>query len=62
MSVIQDSAIFLDEVAEFLASGPSPQQLVNYRPSERVQERARQLLAKQQGGALSAEEERELDQ
>jgi hypothetical protein len=62
MSVIQDSAIFLDEVAEFLASGPTPEQLVNYRPSQKVQERASQLLAKQRSGAISADEERELDQ
>ncbi len=52
----------LGEIAEFLASGPSQQELLKYRPSEPLQERATELLAKLKDDRLTAEEQRELDQ
>jgi len=52
----------IDDVAAFLASCPSPEQLLGYRPSRQAQERFKALLDKSKKGSLSAEEEWELDQ
>ena len=51
-----------EEIAEFLASGPSPEQILAFRPSEALQGRSRELLMKQNGGSVSFEEEKELDE
>ena len=62
MATAQDEPSLLDEIADFLASSPTPDQLLSYHPSERIQERARKLLAKFKEGRLSDVEQRELDQ
>jgi hypothetical protein len=51
-----------EEIANFLASCPSREQLLSYRPSDRVQERARELLEKSKSGRITADEQWELDQ
>jgi hypothetical protein len=51
-----------EEIADFLASCPSREQLLRYHPSVEVQERARELLEKSKSGRISADEEWELDQ
>lgn len=51
-----------EEVASFLASRPSADQLLAYRPSARAALRLRALLAKSRAGALTTEERWELDQ
>ncbi|MBS1252116.1 MAG: hypothetical protein MAG451_01152 [Anaerolineales bacterium] len=51
-----------NEVIEFLASGPSPEAIVSFRPSEKAQARVAELLEKNQKGTLSTAEEAELDQ
>jgi len=45
-------------VLEFLASLPSPKEILNLRPSERLERQVRELLEKSRTGTLSAEEER----
>jgi hypothetical protein len=50
------------EVFEFLASVPSPEQILAFRPSEKLQERLRELLAKLRDADLSSEEQREWQQ
>jgi hypothetical protein len=50
------------EVIEFLGESPSPEQVAEYMISERAQERRRRLLALNQAGLLSAEEQAELDE
>lgn len=50
------------EIIEFLASDPSPQEVINYHVSARGQERLQRLLALNSAGLLSAEEDRELDE
>jgi hypothetical protein len=50
------------EVIEFLASGPTPQALVEYHPSPKVQERVRELLEKNRANSLTTSEQSELDQ
>jgi len=62
MVIAQKVRPLLCEIAEFLASGPSQQELLKYRPSEQLQERATELLAKLKDDRLTAEEQRELDQ
>jgi hypothetical protein len=52
----------IEEVAEFLASFPTREELLAYHPSARAVERFNALLAKSKAGSVSAEEEWELDQ
>jgi hypothetical protein len=51
-----------DEVADFLAACPSPEELLAYRPSTRAQRRFNALLAKSKNGSLGIDEEWELNQ
>ncbi len=50
------------EVIEFLAGEPSPAELLEYRASERAQERLRRLLVLNEAGRLGEAEHRELDE
>lgn len=49
-----------EEVAEFLAA-INPEKLLELRPSPAVQERVEELIQKKKEGALSSEEQYELD-
>jgi hypothetical protein len=51
-----------EEIAAFLASRPSREQLLSYHPPRHVQERARELLEKSKTGRITADEQWELDQ
>jgi hypothetical protein len=51
----------VDELVEFLGSGPQPGEIVNFLASENSQSRVRVLLDKNRAGTLSAEEESELN-
>jgi hypothetical protein len=50
-----------DELFDFLMSGPTPEQIVAFRPSETTQERVRYLLDRNRNGVLTTEEQAELD-
>ncbi|GAB4434415.1 MAG: hypothetical protein Kow0031_16140 [Anaerolineae bacterium] len=50
------------EIIEFLAAGPSPGEVLAYNVSDRAQERLRRLLAINQAGLASEEEQAELDE
>jgi len=50
------------EIVDLLATGPSPRQLVQFRPSPQAQARVRVLLDKNRAGTLTPEEDAELDQ
>ena len=58
----RDASWLTEEVAEFLASRPSREQLISYRPSTRAQERVRELLNRSKSGRITEEEQWELDQ
>src|SRR5260370_37523914 len=45
-----------EDVAEFLASCPSPEELLTFRPSARALQRYSALLARSKTGSLSTEE------
>ena len=52
---------FYEQVLDFLASGPSARQIVNYRPPDGVQRRFSELLEANRQRALTLQEEEELD-
>ena len=52
---------FYEQVLEFLASGPSVEQLAAYRPPRAAQARFSQLLEVNRARVLSSQEEEELD-
>lgn len=62
MASTQSTPGALEEIADFLAAGPSPEVLLQFRPSPETQARAEELLENLKDGCLSAEERRELDQ
>jgi hypothetical protein len=62
MSSISSSLGAIEEIADFLASGPSPDQLLQFRPSPQTEARAEELLEKLKDGCLSADDRAELDQ
>lgn len=51
-----------EEVAEFLARGPSAKEIARFRISARAQQRVRALMAKHEDGTLSPDEAAELDE
>jgi hypothetical protein len=53
---------FLCELAEFIASAPTREQLLEFRPSSAVIARVQILMARLKEASLAAEEERELDE
>jgi hypothetical protein len=62
MASMQSTLGAIEEIADFLASGPSPEEMLEFRPSPEIQARAEELLGKLKDGSLSVEERRELDQ
>ncbi len=52
----------VNEVLDFLTSGPSPEQIVQFHASEVAQARLRYLLDQQRHNRLSSEEWAELDE
>ena len=50
------------EIIDFLSTGPSLSEVAAYTVSERAQERLRRLLALNEAGMLSSEEQAELDE
>jgi hypothetical protein len=62
MASTQSTAGALEEIADFLASGPSPDELLQFRPSLQMQVRAEELLEKLKDERLSVDERRELEQ
>jgi len=61
MASIPNTLGAFEEIADFLASGPSPTELLQFRPSPQMQARAGELLDKLKDGCLSEEERAELD-
>lgn len=51
-----------DEVLDLLASTPTPEQIIEFRPSDALQQRAHDLLEKNREEGLSAEEQAELEE
>ena len=50
-----------EEILDLLASQPTPEQIISLKPSAHLQSRMSELLAKNKEGALSSQDEKELD-
>ena len=50
-----------EEVVEFIASGPQPQDIIAFTPSEEVKERVADLIYREKARSLSPMEASELD-
>lgn len=50
-----------DEIYEFLASGPTPAQIVGFHPSAAAQQYANELLERNRSNALTTQDRDELD-
>ena len=50
-----------EEVIDFIAAGTTPQNVIDFRPSDDAQQRLENLLSREKEGALSTEEKFELD-
>ncbi|MBI4909810.1 MAG: hypothetical protein HY820_39700 [Acidobacteria bacterium] len=49
------------EIIDFIATGTTPESVVNYRPSPEAQQRVADLIAREKDDALTPEEKAELD-
>lgn len=61
MKTQEYSLPFYEQVLEFLASGPSSQEITAYRPPQAAQARFSRLLEANRERQLSVQEEEELD-
>ncbi len=61
MAIAQPNTLF-SEVLDFLASTPTPEQIIAFTPSTTLQDRAHYLLAQNRDETLTAEENTELDE
>lgn len=61
MSMQELSLPYYEQILEFLAAGPSAQEIIAFRPQPEVQERFSQLLEANRQCDLTAQEEEELD-
>jgi hypothetical protein len=50
-----------DEIIDFIATGTTPEKVISFRPSEKMQSRVSALLFKEKNATLTADEKAELD-
>ena len=50
-----------EEIIDFIASGTTPESLIDFQPSEVVKERVADLIFREKAGDLSTDEKVELD-
>jgi hypothetical protein len=62
MSTTPSASSLFDEVATLFASAPSPNTILEFRPTQATIERANQLLELNRANALDEASRRELDQ
>ncbi len=55
-------ARFYRDILIFLASSPTPEQIIAFRPAPEIIERLRTLLARESGGEITQAEKAELDE
>jgi hypothetical protein len=61
MTTTVQSPSLINDFADFLGTGPSREEILQWRPSAPVERRYHELTVKRKEGALPAEEERELE-
>ncbi|MGH2516198.1 MAG: hypothetical protein ACRDHP_11135 [Ktedonobacterales bacterium] len=62
MSQIAPERTLTEEVADFLARGPSAEEVASFRISDFARDRIATLMEKNESGALTADESTELDE
>ena len=62
MAIAETPFRIMEEIADLFASGPSRDDLLAFRPSSAVQQRATELLDRQADGEATSDDQRELDQ
>jgi hypothetical protein len=62
MTTREVSHPLFDEILDLLASTPTPENIINYHPSEALQSRLSDLLDRNRNGILNADERAELDE
>lgn len=55
------SETLFDEITDFLISGPTPEQIIAFRPTDALDQRLHELLEKNSGIGISQDERAELD-
>ncbi len=50
-----------EEIADFFSSGPTPEEIIAYKPSVKAKKRLKALLGKNERDRLTEDERRELD-
>ncbi len=50
-----------DEIVDLLTSCPTPEEILSFKPSKKMQERVSSLLEKKRNDQISEEEKQELD-
>lgn len=58
---IAQPTMLLDEITDFLASSPAPQEIIDFRPSETLERRALELLQRNREDRLTPEERAEME-
>lgn len=53
--------LLLDEITDFLASNPTPQDIIAFKPSETLEQRALDLLQRNRENRLTPEEKTEME-
>lgn len=61
MTTALQSPSLINDFADFLATGPSQSQIVDWRPSEFVVDRYNELAQKRKEGTVEREEAKELE-
>lgn len=61
MALAPPNTLF-DEIIDFIASAPTPEQIIAYRPSDALEQRLHDLLERNRQDLLTAEERVELDE
>ncbi len=61
MAVAQPIAL-LDEITDFLASSPTAEQIIAYKPSADLERRAQDLLERNRQNQISPDERSEMDE
>jgi hypothetical protein len=61
MTTALQSPTLINDFADFLSTGPSREEIVEWRPSPAVEDRYHQLVGKRKESVLSADEAKELE-
>ena len=59
---ITQPTMLLEEITDFLAASPGPQEIIDFKPSEVLERRALELLQRNRENCLTGEERAEMQE